>query len=147
MQQHRNDENRNLHSAHVERVQAGMSAVEYEPAELVSQPLIVQDEIADRIRKLLALPLTLPAACLVPFTLSGGCPCSPDGIGGCAQLMCRNMRHGCSLSRSKSRLPGSSAQDSGGCHGMTGGRSGLCHRDFTANPGPELSDRLPGSRV
>ena len=38
------------------------SAVEYRPADVVSQPLIVQDEIAYRIRKLVALPAALEPA-------------------------------------------------------------------------------------
>jgi len=37
------------------------SAIEYEPADFVSQPLIVQNKIANRIRQLLTLPLTLQA--------------------------------------------------------------------------------------
>jgi hypothetical protein len=60
------------------------SAIEYEPADFVSQPLIVQNKIANRIRQLLTLPLTLQATCLVPFTLNDGCPCSLYCIGGCA---------------------------------------------------------------
>src|SRR5262245_41610883 len=36
-----------------------ISAVEHRPADLVAQLLIVQDELADRIRELLALPPAL----------------------------------------------------------------------------------------
>ena len=54
------------------RVQPGtrrMSAVEHRPADLVSQPLIVQDEFANRLRQLFALPLALePAGALSPRT-------------------------------------------------------------------------------
>jgi hypothetical protein len=60
------------------------SAIEYEPADFVSQPLIVQNKIANCTRQLLTLPLTLQATCLVPFTLNDGCPCSLYCIGGCA---------------------------------------------------------------
>src|SRR5438552_13668175 len=42
------------------------SAVEYRPADVVSQPLIVQDKSANRIRQLVALPAALePAPTLV----------------------------------------------------------------------------------
>jgi hypothetical protein len=62
------------------------SAVEYEPADFVSQPLIIQNKIANLIRQLLMLPLTLQTACSrsIPFTHSDGCPRSLDCIGGCA---------------------------------------------------------------
>jgi len=60
------------------------SAIEYEPADFVSQPLIVQNKIANHIRQLLTLPLTLQATCLVLFTLNDGCSCSLYCIGGCA---------------------------------------------------------------
>ena len=36
--------------------------VEYRPADVVSQPLIVENELADRIRELFALPPALDAA-------------------------------------------------------------------------------------
>jgi hypothetical protein len=74
------------------------SAIEYEPADVVSQPLIVQNKITNCIRQLLTLPLTFQATCLVPFPLHNSCPYSPYCIGGCAQLMCRNMRYCSSLS-------------------------------------------------
>jgi hypothetical protein len=48
------------------------STIEYEPADVVSHPLIVQNKIANGIRQLLALPLTLQATCPVPFTLDDG---------------------------------------------------------------------------
>src|SRR5215467_10484235 len=60
------------------------SAIEYEPTDFVSQTLIVQNKIANRIRQLLTLPLTLQTTCLVPVALNNGCPCSLDGISGCA---------------------------------------------------------------
>jgi hypothetical protein len=123
------------------------SAVEYKPADFVSQPLIVQNKIANCIRQLLTLPLTLQATCLLPFPLDDGGPCSPDSIGGCAQLMCRNMRYCRSLSGGIGRLSCSSAQLSGGCHGVTGSISGLRHRDFAAHPCPSLREGLARPRV
>ena len=36
-----------------------LSAVEYGPADVVPQPLVVKDQRADRVRKLVTLPLAL----------------------------------------------------------------------------------------
>jgi hypothetical protein len=47
---------------HLHLPQVQVSAVEYRPADVVSQPLIVQDKIANRIRQLVALPATLEPA-------------------------------------------------------------------------------------
>jgi len=51
-------------------VSAGSSTAEHRPAELVSQPLILQDEFANRIRKLFAPPAALDPA--GPLTLVSG---------------------------------------------------------------------------
>ena len=39
------------------------SAVEHRPADVVAQPLVVEDELADRPRQLVALPLALASPC------------------------------------------------------------------------------------
>jgi hypothetical protein len=46
------------------------SAVEHRPADLVSQPLIIQDELADSFRQLFPLPSTLEPA--GGFTVASG---------------------------------------------------------------------------
>src|SRR6185437_397340 len=38
---------------------SGLSAVEHRPADVVSQSLIIQDQLADRLRELVALPAAL----------------------------------------------------------------------------------------
>src|SRR5215831_690241 len=49
------------------------SAVEHRPADVVPQPLIVQDELANRLRKLLTLPLALsPCRGIALALLHGG---------------------------------------------------------------------------
>jgi hypothetical protein len=123
------------------------SAIEGEPADFVSQALIVQNKFPDRIWQLFTLPLTFQATCLIPLTLSDGCAYRLDRIGGCPQLMCGNMRHGCGLSGGVGRISGRAMQVSGGCHCMTGSNSGLGHRDFAAHPCPNLSDRVTRARV
>ena len=40
-----------------------LSAIEYEPANFVAQPLIVQNKIANRLRELVALPTALESPC------------------------------------------------------------------------------------
>jgi hypothetical protein len=42
-------------------------AVKHRPADAVPQPLIVEHDLADRLRELLALPPTLESACALPF--------------------------------------------------------------------------------
>jgi hypothetical protein len=48
---------------------ANWSALEYEPAIRIAQPLIVKHEVADLAGKLCALPLALPATSLHTFIL------------------------------------------------------------------------------
>ena len=46
--------------------------MEHRPANVVPQPLVVEHEVADRLRKLLALPPALPAPCAVALALANG---------------------------------------------------------------------------
>ena len=66
------------------------SAVEDEPADVIAQPLIVEDELADPIRKLVALPSALRAPGSVALT---GWRCGThglDGVCGCAEFVRRH---------------------------------------------------------
>ena len=73
------------------------SAVEHRPADLIPQPLILQDKFANRSGELLALPTALePAGAL---TLVSGCGRTRgfDGVGRSTELVCSDMRHCCGL--------------------------------------------------
>ena len=89
------------------------SAVEHRPADVVSQPLIVQDQFANRIRELFALPTALePAGAL---TLASGSRRTRglDRVGRSTELVCGDMRHHrrlagsiCGMARRSAQIPG-----------------------------------------
>jgi hypothetical protein len=109
-------------------------AVKHQPADVVSQSLIIQDKVADRFRQLLALPLAFPTTGGLALPLWRGCPHGLDCVGGSAELVGGNMRHRRRLSRSVRGVPSGSAQLSGRSVGETSGRARLSHRNLTSRP-------------
>jgi hypothetical protein len=124
-----------------------LSAIEYEPANFVAQPLIVQNKSANRIRQLLTLPLTLQATCLVLFTLNDGCPRSLYCIGGGAEFVRGYMCDDTSLSSSIGCIPSSSTQISCSPHCMATHSPRLHHLYFATSPSSSSFDCLTRSRV
>lgn len=125
----------------------GRLAVERRPADSVTQPLVIQHKIADRIRQLLALPLTfLPTGA---FTLAvwHSRAYRLDCVGRSTELVCGDMRHRCRLAGSMRGVPSGSAQLSCRSVGSAGRRAGLRHLNLAARPCPSLFDRLAGPRV
>src|SRR5512133_42977 len=96
------------------------SAVEYQPADVVSQPLIVQDKIANRIRQLVALPAALEPASTLALAIWRAFRRSRarglDRIGRSTELVRGDVRHRCGLAGSKCGVPSGSAQLS--CRGL-----------------------------
>src|SRR5215207_9632939 len=88
------------------------SAVEHRPAELVAQPLIFQDEVANRIRELFALPPALEPAGALTLADGGGRTRGLDRVGRSTELVCGDMRHRCRLAGSICGVPSGSAQRS-----------------------------------
>src|SRR5207237_1480906 len=123
------------------------SAVEDRPADLVSQPLIVQDEFANHIRELIALPTALEPAGALTLPSRGRRPHGLDRVRRSTKLVCGDMRHHCRLAGSICGMPSGSAQLSCRSHCMAARRPGLRHPDFAACPCPNLLDRLAGPRV
>jgi len=70
-----------------------LSAVEHRPADLVSQPLILQDEFANRIGELFALPTALESAGALTLASGGGRTRGLDRVGRSTKLVCGDMRH------------------------------------------------------
>jgi hypothetical protein len=66
---------------------------------------------------------------------------SPDRVGCCAEFVRRHMSHRRGLSGGVSRFSCRAAQRSGSAHGVSGGGTGLSHRDFTPHPSARLLDR------
>jgi len=117
------------------------SAVEHRPAEVVSQPLVVEHERANLRCKLIALPPALESSRTPALRLwrcrAGG----PDGIGGRTELVRRDVCDTRGLAggvRGMSRRP---AQRSGSPVCMAAGRPRFGHRDFAVRPGPSELDR------
>jgi hypothetical protein len=123
------------------------SRVEDRPADLVSQPLILQDEFANHIRQLFALPTALEPAGALTLPSGGRRTHGLDRVGRSTKLVCGDMRHHCRLAGSICGVPSGSAQLSCRSHGMATRRSGLRHPDLAARPCPNLLDRLAGPRV
>src|SRR5580700_9047649 len=63
------------------------SAVEHRPADVVSQPLVVKYEFANRRRELITLPLALQSPCGLALAFRCGSTCGLDGISGRAEFV------------------------------------------------------------
>jgi hypothetical protein len=64
-----------------------LSAVEYRPADVVPQPLVVEYELANRLRELVALPPALASPCALALSFRRGSTCGLDRIGGRTELV------------------------------------------------------------
>src|SRR4051812_7350643 len=84
------------------------SAIEYEPAQLVAEPLVVEDELADPGWQLVALPLALSTTGVAAAPFRRRRSDSPDGMGGRTQLVGGDVGHHARLPRGEGGVPGSS---------------------------------------
>ncbi len=75
------------------RVAVTLSTVEHRPADLVSQPLILQDEFANRIRKVFALPTALQPAGALNLASGGRRKRGLDRVGRGTELVGGDVRH------------------------------------------------------
>ena len=129
------------------RGRTGRLAVKHRPADFVSQPLVIQHKIANRIRQLTALPLTfLPTGALTPAVWRSRAY-RLDCVGRRAEFVGGDMsyRHGlpCSIRRmprSTGQIPSSGVRSAGRC-------ARLRHRDLAPHPSTCLLDRLARSRI
>src|SRR5215213_2736012 len=87
-----------------------LSAVEHRPADVVPQPLVVEYELANRLRELVALPPTLASPCTLALALRRGSACGLDGVGGRAELMRGDVRDRRRLAGSIGGMPGCPTQ-------------------------------------
>src|SRR5829696_6174076 len=74
-------------SGHSDALRGRTSAVEHRPADVVAQPLVIKDELADHLRELMALPLALESPCGLAQAFRCRGPCSLARVGGRAELM------------------------------------------------------------
>src|SRR5260370_15341389 len=124
-----------------------ISTVEDRPADLVSQPLIVQDEFANRIRELFALPTALELAGALTLASGGGRTHGLDRVRGSTKLVRGDMRHHGRLAGSICGVPSGSAQLSCRSHCMAACRPGLTHPDLAEGPRQHTRDRIAGPLV
>ena len=124
-----------------------LAAVEHRPADVVAQPLIVQDQLADRLRQLVALPAALAPAGPLALAFRRRRARRLDRVGGGSELVRGDVGD-------RRRLPGSirgmarrAAQIPGRRHRMARRRAGLDHRDLAAHPGPRLLNSVTRARV
>src|SRR6478735_4821117 len=68
------------------------SAVEYRPADVVAQPLVVEDEVVDRVRKLVTLPPALQSPRPVAVAFGCGSARGLDRVGGRSELVRGDVR-------------------------------------------------------
>ena len=122
------------------------SAIEYVPAHLITQPLVVQHEFSYLTGKLGPLPPALQATGPLLLSFGGRLACSPDRVSRCTELMSWYVRHRHGLGGGKSRLLCSPRHLPG--RGISeGGLAGLRHRDLTPRPGTCRFDRAPRTVV
>jgi len=125
----------------------GVSAVEHRPADVVSQPLIIDDEFTNRIWELFTLPPALEPAGAFALAFRGCRAGRFDSVGSRAKFVCGNVRNRSRLPGGICGVPRGSAQRSCRSHGVATRRAGLRHRDFAAYPCPSLIDRPSRPRV
>jgi hypothetical protein len=123
------------------------STVEDRPADLVSRPLILEDEFANHIREPVTLPTALELAGALTLASGGRCAHGLYRVGRSTKLVCGDMRHHGRLAGSICGVASGSAQLSCRSHGMATGGSGLRHPGLAARPCPNLRDRPVGPRV
>ena len=124
-----------------------LSAVEHRPADGVPQPLVVEDERADRLRELVALPPALASPCALALSFRRGSMCGLDRIGGRTELVRGDVCDGRGLAGSVRGMPCCPTQVSRRAHCMATRRPSLHHLHLATHPGAGLLDRLTRSRV
>jgi hypothetical protein len=123
------------------------SAVEDEPAQLVSQALVIKHELTNRDREPVALPSALGAGARLGFGAWDSSPGGPDRVGRGTQLMSRHVRDRGGLPCRIGGMPGCALQVTRGGVGMAGGSSGLGHPDFSPRPRACQRDRATRALV
>ncbi len=123
------------------------SAVEHRPADVVSQPLVVQHKLANRLRKLFALPMALQPAGAFGPTLGRSRTRGSDRVGSRAELVSGDVRDGRRLAGSVCCMPSGSAEVSGGSIGVASRRARLGHPDVAPHPSRSPLDCLPRPQI
>jgi hypothetical protein len=129
------------------------SALEHGPADVVPQPLVIKDEIADRRRELVALPLAFRSRGSPGLPFRHGSTCGSDPVGGGTKLVRGGVRDGPGLASRVRGMPCWPTQISGRTHRMATKRASLHHLDLATHPcasrldSPHAAVRLQGEPI
>ncbi len=118
------------------------SALEHGPADVVPQPLVIKDEIADRRRELVALPLAFQSRGSPGLPFRHGSTCGSDRVGGGTKLVRGDVRDGPGLASRVRGMPCWPTQISGRTHRMATKRASLHHLDLATHPCASRLDSL-----
>lgn len=124
-----------------------LSAIEGIPAQVISLFLVVKNKLPNRIRQLLALPLTFLSSGCILLAVANGFPDSPDGVSCCAKFMGRNVSYGYGLSGCQGRKPGGLGHSFRGSVSHKSRFVRLFHRNLSPDPGPCQVDGLSWSLI
>src|SRR6266705_1987997 len=125
----------------------GRLAVEHRPADVVPQLLVVEYELADRLRELVTLPPARESPCALALSFRRGGTCGLDRIGGRTELVRRDVCDGRRLAGGVSGMAWRPTEISGRGHCMASCRACLGHGDRAARPDPPEFDRATRPRV
>ena len=109
--------------------------------------LVVEDQLANRVRQLVPLPLALEAAGREVLAGRRGSADGLDRIGGRAEIVLGDVRDARGLTSGVCGVPCGAPQVAGRTHGVSARRAGLHHRDLAAYPGTGVVDRVARPRV
>ncbi|NJC20993.1 hypothetical protein BJ994_000069 [Arthrobacter pigmenti] len=115
-----------------------LALIEHRPADIVAQPLIIQNQLVYLIRKLAPLPLALTFARCRAELFRHISTYSLDRVGSGAQLMRGNVGNRTSLTSSKCGVTCWATQLPGCPHRMTTRRTRLHHANLTTRPSPSV---------
>src|SRR6266566_9558265 len=110
-----------------------------------AQPLVAEDELANRLRELVALPQALEAPRAVAHSFRRGSMCGLEPIGGRTEFVRGDVCDGRGLAGRAPGVPCCPVQVSGRGACMAGRRASLGHRDLATHPGAGLLDRVARS--
>src|SRR5215472_10600270 len=123
------------------------SAVKHRPADVVPQPLVVEHELANRLREMVTLPPALEPPRALALAWRRASTRGLDRIGGRTEFVRGDVGDDRGLASGVRGVPCCPTQVPGCRHGMAARRAGLGHLDLAAHPGAGLLDCLTRSWV
>src|ERR1700730_8378697 len=107
------------------------SAVKHRPADVVPQPLVVEYELANRLRELVTLPLALKSPCGPALAFRRSSTCGLDRVGGRTEFVRGDVCDGPRLASSVRGMPCCPTQVFGRADCMAARRASVHHLDLT----------------